>query len=363
MSSNAYLCRLRRSCPHVPDHLAGRFDPVPTGPSRAERRAGKATVALGGLAVGVPAALAASSSVASAAPPPPPAPTRPLPLRRLPSLTGWAHVAAPIVGMSAAPQGNGYWEVGGDGGVFTFGDAGYYGSAASIHLDQPDRRHRRHARTARVTGWPYRRGRLRLRRRRLLRVGGIDACQPAVVGIMATPDGDGYWLVGADGGVFAFGDAGYYGSAAGVSISPIVGGLAPRRTARGTGRPRRTAPSTPSATPPSAVGPPRPRPSWASRPRATATVWSVADGGVLDFGDAAYFGSMAGQELTKPVVGMAAAPDARVLGGRCRRRHLQLRRRRPRTDRSAAARWPHRLLLRHRPRHALPPRVSQRRCP
>jgi len=35
-----------------------------------------------------------------------------------------------------------------------------------------------------------------------------------VVGIAATPDAKGYWLVGADGGVFTFGDAGFYGSAA-----------------------------------------------------------------------------------------------------------------------------------------------------
>jgi len=28
----------------------------------------------------------------------------------------------------------------------------------------------------------------------------------------ATPDGGGYWLVGADGGVFAFGDARFFGS-------------------------------------------------------------------------------------------------------------------------------------------------------
>jgi hypothetical protein len=28
----------------------------------------------------------------------------------------------------------------------------------------------------------------------------------------ATPDGGGYWLVAADGGVFTFGDAHYYGS-------------------------------------------------------------------------------------------------------------------------------------------------------
>ena len=28
----------------------------------------------------------------------------------------------------------------------------------------------------------------------------------------STPDGRGYWLVAADGGIFAFGDAGFYGS-------------------------------------------------------------------------------------------------------------------------------------------------------
>src|SRR5258705_244953 len=34
----------------------------------------------------------------------------------------------------------------------------------------------------------------------------------------------GYWLVGADGGVFAFGDAGFFGSAVGVGLSaPVVG--------------------------------------------------------------------------------------------------------------------------------------------
>jgi hypothetical protein len=28
-----------------------------------------------------------------------------------------------------------------------------------------------------------------------------------IVGMTATPDGDGYWLVAADGGIFSFGDA------------------------------------------------------------------------------------------------------------------------------------------------------------
>ena len=33
-----------------------------------------------------------------------------------------------------------------------------------------------------------------------------------IVGIAATPTGKGYWLVAADGGIFAFGDAAFYGN-------------------------------------------------------------------------------------------------------------------------------------------------------
>ena len=39
-----------------------------------------------------------------------------------------------------------------------------------------------------------------------------------------TPDGGGYWLVAADGGVFRFGDATFHGSAGGIQLNkPIVG--------------------------------------------------------------------------------------------------------------------------------------------
>jgi hypothetical protein len=36
----------------------------------------------------------------------------------------------------------------------------------------------------------------------------------------ATPDGHGYWLVAADGGIFSFGDAGFHGSAGSDSHLP-----------------------------------------------------------------------------------------------------------------------------------------------
>ena len=41
---------------------------------------------------------------------------------------------------------------------------------------------------------------------------GIHINAP-IVGMAATPDGKGYWLVGADGGIYNGGDAGFFGSA------------------------------------------------------------------------------------------------------------------------------------------------------
>jgi hypothetical protein len=44
-----------------------------------------------------------------------------------------------------------------------------------------------------------------------------------MVGIASTSDGQGYWLVAADGGIFAFGDAPFYGSAGSLHLNqPVV---------------------------------------------------------------------------------------------------------------------------------------------
>jgi hypothetical protein len=56
-------------------------------------------------------------------------------------------------------------------------------------------------------------------------MGGKHLNKP-IVGIAATPDGGGYWLVASDGGVFTFGDAGYFGSMGGKKLSAPVVALA-----------------------------------------------------------------------------------------------------------------------------------------
>jgi hypothetical protein len=83
-----------------------------------------------------------------------------------------------IGGSTITPVQPGYWIVGADGGVFSFGSAQFYGSAVNLKLQSP------------------------------------------VVGIAPTPEGGGYWLVASDGGVFSFGDANFYGSIPGLGIAP-----------------------------------------------------------------------------------------------------------------------------------------------
>ena len=81
--------------------------------------------------------------------------------------------------MAAAPGGTGYWLVASDGGVFAYGQAAYWGSTGSLHLNEP------------------------------------------IVDMAALPSGAGYFMVGADGGVFSLGGAPFDGSAT-TDITPLL---------------------------------------------------------------------------------------------------------------------------------------------
>ena len=73
----------------------------------------------------------------------------------------------PIVGMAPTPSSRGYWLVASDGGVFAFGDAGFPRLDGQHQADQARRGHGRHPRRGRLLAGGLRRRRVRLRRRRL----------------------------------------------------------------------------------------------------------------------------------------------------------------------------------------------------
>jgi hypothetical protein len=144
--------------------------------------------------------------------------------------TGAIRLNQPVIAMAPTPSKGGYWLVASDGGVFGYGDASFHGSTGGQRLNKP------------------------------------------IVGMAATPDGGGYWMVAADGGIFSYGDASFFGSMGGKPLNKPIVGMAATHDGLG--------------------------------------YWLVAsDGGIFSFGDASFHGSMGAQRLNKPIVGMAATPD------------------------------------------------------
>ena len=121
----------------------------------------------------------------------------------------------PVSAAATTPDGQGYWLVSRDGGVFTFGNAGFYGSMAGSPLNKPvvamaaTRTGRGYGLTA-SDGGVFALGDARFH-------GGLGHLRlnEPIVSMTATTTGRGYWLAARDGGVFAFGDAAFHGSAAG----------------------------------------------------------------------------------------------------------------------------------------------------
>jgi SpoIID/LytB domain protein len=144
--------------------------------------------------------------------------------------TGGIHLNQPVVAIASTHDAAGYWEVATDGGVFSFGDAKFLGSTGSIRLNKP------------------------------------------MVGMATTPDGGGYWLVASDGGIFAYGDAQFYGSTGSLHLNKPVIGMVPTHDGGG--------------------------------------YWLIAsDGGLFAFGDAQFHGSLGSTPPPTPIVGVAPSPD------------------------------------------------------
>ena len=118
---------------------------------------------------------------------------------------GGQHLNQPVVGMAEDPATHGYWLVATDGGIFAFG-APFYGSMGAVRLNRP------------------------------------------INGMAVTADGRGYGFVASDGGMFTFGDFAFHGSAG--ALSPGGAGhraWLPTSPTAATGWSGRTAGSSPTA--------------------------------------------------------------------------------------------------------------------
>ena len=101
------------------------------------------------------------------------------------------------------------------------------------------------------------------------------ALNAPIVGAAVTPSGNGYYLVGRDGGVFTFGDAHFHGSTGGLHLNAPVLGIAVNRDNSG--------------------------------------YWLAAgDGGVFAF-HTQFRGSMGGRPLNAPVIGISRYGDGYLL--------------------------------------------------
>ena len=141
---------------------------------------------------------------------------------------GQPPAGATIAAIASTPDGKGFWEVSDTGNVYPFGDAQFHGDLSGVQLSRPS------------------------------------------VAMAADPATGGYWLLGADGGVFSF-DAPFYGSTGNMHLTATAVGM--QATADGGGY-----------------------------------RFVASDGGIFDYGDAIFRGSTGGMKLNQPVVGMADDP-------------------------------------------------------
>jgi hypothetical protein len=174
---------------------------------------------------------------------------------------------------ASAAAAQGYWLVGGDGGVFAFGDASFFGSLAGVRLNRP------------------------------------------VVGIAATPTGKGYWLVAGDGGVFSFGDASFEGSTGGCyaidNCNVDASALAPTPSGKGYWIAFVNGAVFPYGDAGHSKGDAQGALSRGERAVAVASAgsagyWVATDAGrIFSFGDAQSHGDLGAVQLNRPVVALA----------------------------------------------------------
>jgi hypothetical protein len=155
---------------------------------------------------------------------------------------GGTPLQRPVVGITPTHTKHGYWLVASDGGIFSFGDSNFFGSIPGLGLHPAG------------SGQP-------------------NSLAAPIVGMVPSSTGNGYFMVASDGGVFAFGDARFAGSCPGIGgCAGAAVAVMPDHSGNG--------------------------------------YWLVTSAGAIyAFGDAPFFGAPSPQ--SSPVVNAVATPDGR----------------------------------------------------
>ncbi len=175
-----------------------------------------------------------------------------------------------VTSLSASPTGQGYWIFTTRGRVLPFGDAGFLGDMAQIRLNAPV-----------VSSRPTRSGKgyymvaadggiFTFGDAAFLGSMGGSRLDSPVRSLVPDPDGTGYWLVAGDGGIFAF-QAGFRGSLGGVRLNRPVSGMVPY---------------------------------------GNGYLMVAEDGGVVNFSDRPFSGSLGANPPAHPVISVGALPGA-----------------------------------------------------
>jgi len=191
--------------------------------------------------------------------------------------------AARVVDLSTTTDGRGYWILDDAGGIFTFGNANFFGSVPGLRnaglaigmarvLDLAPTASNGGYYLLDEAGGVFTFGdAIFYGSIPQLRERGVAIGEADVVAITPFPRGGGYWMLDESGGLFSFGRAPFLGSLPGRGIAARA--IAMAATPNGDG------------------------------------YWiATADGGVHAFGAAKYFGSAVGKTGGNPVTGFSASP-------------------------------------------------------
>ena len=181
--------------------------------------------------------------------------------------------------LEATPTGDGYWIVDSVGNVYAYGDAAFQGGIPAGSLAPGETVTSLSSTPSGQGYWIF------TTKGRAVRFGDAvffgDMSKTTLAGpvldSIPTPTGLGYYMVGSDGGIFAFGDAKFYGSMGGKKLNAPVQSLVPDSDGIG--------------------------------------YWLVAsDGGIFAF-NAPFKGSMGDRKLAKPVTGMVPYGNGYMMVG------------------------------------------------